>query len=266
MFVFFFLFFLHGALKLEGFQRIRDFNAREVIMLVVQIKYKMEVDTCNELFYKKKNQFWRGPLDGLCLGPRLRSVKIGKLQFIFKIITKRKCIHFQAILWSVPSAAFFLLHPSSSYWMYKKKLSILMEHDKTYFLDILNRTIDQVSQATSRMWLWCLLEMMMIPAAVRVSCVLLKLLRPEEKLRFLDLSIGYVLLIISHDIIKIWIINLAREKGSMSDDHLPGFISQGMLNILCIARASCSLAARTTQIFLWSALGNLWINRVHLVS
>ena len=97
----------------------------------------------------------------------------------------------------------------------------------------------------------------MIPTAVRVSCVLLKLLRPEEKLRFLDLSIGYVLLIISHDIIKIWIINLAREKGSMSDDHLPGFISQGMLNILCIARASCSLAARTTQIFLWSALGNL---------
>ena len=89
----------------------------------------------------------------------------------------------------------------------------------------------------------------MIPAAVRVSCVLLKLLRPEEKLRFLDLSIGYVLLIISHDIIKIWIINLAREKGSMSDDH-PGFISQGMLNILCIARASCSLAARIT-------LGNL---------
>ena len=75
--------------------------------------------------------------------------------------------------------------------------------------------------------------MMMIPVRV---CVLLKLLRPEEKLRFLDLSIGYVLLIISHDIIKIWIINLAREKGSMSDDH-PGFISQGMLNILCIARS-----------------------------
>ena len=108
-------FFLHGALKLEGFQRIRDFNAREVIMLVVQIKYKMEVDACNEFFFpEKKNQFWRGPLAGLCLGPRLRSVKIGKLQFIFKIITKRKCIHFQAILWSVPSAAFFLLHPSSS--------------------------------------------------------------------------------------------------------------------------------------------------------
>ena len=33
-------FFLHGALKLEGFQRIRDFNAREVIMLVVQVKCK----------------------------------------------------------------------------------------------------------------------------------------------------------------------------------------------------------------------------------
>ena len=53
-------FFLHGALKLEGFQRIRDFNAREVIMLVVQIKYKMEVDACNEFFYKKKISFGEG--------------------------------------------------------------------------------------------------------------------------------------------------------------------------------------------------------------
>ena len=87
----------------------------------------------------------------------------------------------------------------------------------------------------------------MIPAAVRVSCVLLKLLRPEEKLRFLDLSIGYVLLIISHDIIKIWIINLAREKGSMSDDH-PGFISQGMLNILPMY-CKAELAGSPTPIF-----------------
>ena len=54
-------FFLHGALKLEGFQRIRDFNAREVIMLVVQIKYKMEVDACNEFFFpEKKISFGEG--------------------------------------------------------------------------------------------------------------------------------------------------------------------------------------------------------------
>ena len=84
MFVFFFLFFLHGALKLEGFQRIRDFNAREVIMLVVQVKCKNGSGCMFLRVFLQKN------CDQL-------PTTIIYGQAISKSSPK-KCIHFQSLL------------------------------------------------------------------------------------------------------------------------------------------------------------------------
>ena len=84
MFVFF-SFFLHGALKLEGFQRIRDFNAREVIMLVVQVKCKNGSGCMflRSLFLQKKEIM-------------INSNYYYLWSSNFKI--SQKCIHFQSLL------------------------------------------------------------------------------------------------------------------------------------------------------------------------
>ena len=103
MFVFF-SFFLHGALKLEGFQRIRDVNAREVIMLVVQVKYKMEVDACfwGSFFIQQKSEtnyllFNRKPVVLVQYTDILSNTWYLWSCNNFKIISK-KCIHFQSLL------------------------------------------------------------------------------------------------------------------------------------------------------------------------
>ena len=161
MFVFF-SFFLHGALKLEGFQRIRDFNAREVIMLVVQVKCKNGSGCMflRSLFLQKKEIM-------------INSNYYYLWSSNFKI--SQKCIHFQSLLSSTS-----LL--TSSTECIKRNFRFLWSMTRhTFWTSWIERSTKLAGRRRRGCgWCrWCLLEEMMMMIPVRV-CVLLKLLRPEE--------------------------------------------------------------------------------------